>query len=157
MAVDRYSEKLMDRYGTVLLGDGNPTHMMQNILQEEECEVYKHIKAFTGGFHMILEMHRKRGSLFGQSHLEDELTRSWIPATQIGLIVNWRCMWSQYISQVCVVKLRQRKLSTTKMLEAFLTLHPLKSRFHCEESKGVSHCDGDSPWGLLRWSDFHLP
>ena len=75
----------MDRYGTALLGDGNPTHMMQNILQEEEGEVYKHIKAFTGGFHMILETHRKRGSLFGQSHLEDVFS-CW--RTTLGQL-NW--------------------------------------------------------------------
>ena len=75
----------MDRYGTALLGDGNPTNMMQNILQEEEGEVYKHIKAFTGGFHMILETHRKRGSLFGQSHLEDVFS-CW--RTTLGQL-NW--------------------------------------------------------------------
>ena len=63
----------MEKYGTALLGDGNPTHMIQNILQEEDetASRYKNVKAFTGGFHMILEAHRKRGSLFGMSHLED--------------------------------------------------------------------------------------
>ena len=66
-------EKVMEKYGTALLGDGNPTHMIQNILQEEDetASRYKNVKAFTGGFHMILEAHRKRGSLFGMSHLED--------------------------------------------------------------------------------------
>ena len=65
-------EKIVNKYGVPLLGDRNPSHMIQNILKEDKYSTdFKDIKAFSGGFHLILEAHRKRGSLFAKSHLED--------------------------------------------------------------------------------------
>ena len=80
-------ERVMDKYGVALLGDGNPSHMILNILQEAESDddVCTNTKAFTGGFHMILEAHRKRGGLFGKSHLEDFFS-CW--RTSVGQL-NW--------------------------------------------------------------------
>ena len=83
-------EKAMDKYGVPLLGDGNPSIMILNILQEapaegDDAEKFKHVKAFTGGLHMIIETHRKRGGLFGKSHLEDFFS-CW--RTSIGQL-NW--------------------------------------------------------------------
>ena len=34
--------------------------------------------AYFGGFHLILETHKKRGSLFGDTHLRD-IFRKWRP------------------------------------------------------------------------------
>jgi hypothetical protein len=80
-------ERVMDKYGVALLGDGNPSHMILNLLQEaaSDDDVCKNTKAFTGGFHMILEAHRKRGGLFGKSHLEDFFS-CW--RTSVGQL-NW--------------------------------------------------------------------
>lgn len=64
-------EKIMNEYGVALLGDGNPTYMMNNLLREKDDVYGGKIRSFFGGFHLMLESHRKRGDLFAKAHLED--------------------------------------------------------------------------------------
>ena len=64
-------EKIMNEYGVALLGDGNPTYMMNNLLREKDDVYGGKIRSFFGGFHLMLELHRKRGDLFAKAHLED--------------------------------------------------------------------------------------
>ena len=68
-------DKLSDHFGIGLLGDGNPVFIMNNLRKERQVE-FKNLRAYFGGFHLILEIHRKRGSLFAGSHLEDVFS-SW--------------------------------------------------------------------------------
>lgn len=63
--------KILEDAPLPLCGDGNPTFMMSNIMKEEQGTYNRKVVARTGGFHMLLETHRKRGSAFGKSHLED--------------------------------------------------------------------------------------
>ena len=63
---------IMQDYGLPLLGDGSPTYAISTILRTDTAKKYKDkVMGFGGGFHLLLETHRKRGSLFGASHLED--------------------------------------------------------------------------------------
>ena len=63
---------IMEDYGLPLLGDGSPTYAISTILRKDTDEKYNgKVMGFGGGFHLLLETHRKRGSLFGGSHLED--------------------------------------------------------------------------------------
>jgi hypothetical protein len=64
-------EKIMQKYGVALLGDGNPTFIINSLLKEQRDVYGNKIRAFFGGFHLVLESHRKRGLLFAKSHLED--------------------------------------------------------------------------------------
>jgi len=69
-------EKIMNEYGVALLGDGNPTYMMNNLIKEKDDLYGNKLRSFFGGFHLMLESHRKRGDLFAKSHLEDVFS-SW--------------------------------------------------------------------------------
>jgi hypothetical protein len=73
--------KLMDEFGVALCGDGNPTFIMNNMIKKQQGKYGGKVSSFFGGFHLILEAHRKRGGLFGKSHLEDVFS-SW--RTSIG-------------------------------------------------------------------------
>ena len=60
-----------------LLGDGSPTYAISTILRKDEDKKYRgKVKGVGGGFHLLLEAHRKCGSLFSGSHLID-LFSSW--------------------------------------------------------------------------------
>ena len=62
----------MQDYALPLLGDGSPTYAISTILRTDAAKKYEgKVTGFGGGFHLLLETHRKRGSLFGASHLED--------------------------------------------------------------------------------------
>jgi hypothetical protein len=65
------TKPLIDEYGVALCGDGNPTFIMNNLIKKKEEEYAGKIAPYFGGFHLVLEGHRKRGSLFGKSHMED--------------------------------------------------------------------------------------
>lgn len=63
--------KIYESTSLDLLGDGNPTSIMRNQIKTNNATYGGNINAHFGGFHLGLEMHRKRGDLFGKSHLED--------------------------------------------------------------------------------------
>ena len=72
---------ILQDYGLPLLGDGSPTYAISTILRTDEAKKYEgKVMGFGGGFHLLLETHRKRGSLFGASHLED-LFSTWRTTT----------------------------------------------------------------------------
>lgn len=60
---------IMKHIGAPLLGDGNPTHAMNKITRQNPEMFQGKIHALFGGFHSMLEGHKKRGSLFGPTHL----------------------------------------------------------------------------------------
>ena len=63
---------ILQDYALPLLGDGSPTYAISTILRTDAAKKYEgKVTGFGGGFHLLLETHRKRGSLFGASHLED--------------------------------------------------------------------------------------
>jgi len=80
--------KILDKMPIPLCGDGNPTFLMGTILQEEHEKYKGKVSAFTGGFHMMLEAHRKRGDAFGKSHMED-IFSCWRPTEgQLRWVMN---------------------------------------------------------------------
>ena len=74
---DEEFSPIMSELSPYLLGDGNPIWGVYNKLLQKNEVKYKHrMPAYFGGFHLVLEKHKKRGSLFGQSHLCD-IFRNW--------------------------------------------------------------------------------
>lgn len=69
---------IMEDIELPLLGDGSPTYAISTILRKdaEKMEYRGKVKGVGGGFHLLLEAHRKCGSLFGGSHLVD-IFSSW--------------------------------------------------------------------------------
>ena len=67
-----------------LCGDGNPIWGIYKQLRKcEGTGKYKRrMPAYFGGFHLILETHKKRGSLFGETHLRD-IFRKWRPSDKM--------------------------------------------------------------------------
>ena len=62
---------LMDKLCVALCGDGNPTVIMNNLIKKDQGKYRNKIKAIFGGFHLVLEAHRKHGSFFAKAHLKD--------------------------------------------------------------------------------------
>ena len=62
-----------------LLGDGNPIWGIYKLLRKNEGKYGKRMPAYFGGFHLVLETHKKRGSLFADTHLCD-IFRQWRPS-----------------------------------------------------------------------------
>ena len=52
-------------------GDGSPTHQGQNWLRRTGRRFRGKVKPFFGGFHLVLELFKKRGSLFEHTHLRN--------------------------------------------------------------------------------------
>ena len=72
-------EPIMSVLSPYLLGDGNPIWGIYKQLRKADSNAYKRrMPAYFGGFHLGLETHKKRGSLFGDSHLCD-IFREWRP------------------------------------------------------------------------------
>ena len=68
---------IMAHLSPYLLGDGNPIWGIYKLLRKNEGKYSKRrMPAYFGGFHLVLETHKKRGSLFGSSHLCD-VFRNW--------------------------------------------------------------------------------
>ena len=68
---------IMEDIELPLLGDGSPTYAISTILRTDEDNKYRgKVKGVGGGFHLLLEAHRKCGSLFSGSHLID-IFSSW--------------------------------------------------------------------------------
>ena len=63
--------KIMEKIPIPLCCDGNPCHQMWNIIKENRSTYDKKVASYAGGFHNNLEGHRKRGDVFGKTHLED--------------------------------------------------------------------------------------
>ena len=72
------NKPIMEDIELPLLGDGSPTYAISTILRKdaEKMEYRGKVKGVGGGFHLLLEAHRKCGSLFGGSHLAD-IFSSW--------------------------------------------------------------------------------
>jgi hypothetical protein len=69
------TQPLMESYGIPIACDGSPAYAT-SVLKRKEEDKYKYILCFSGGFHLELEMHRKRGDIFGPTHLR-EIFSSW--------------------------------------------------------------------------------
>ena len=67
---------IMDKLSPYLLGDGNPVWGIYKLLRKNGGQYKRRMPAYFGGFHLVLETHKKRGSLFGDSHLCD-IFRKW--------------------------------------------------------------------------------
>ena len=67
---------IMSEMSPYLLGDGNPVWGIYKHLRKSEGQYKRRMPAYFGGFHLVLETHKKRGSLFGKSHLCD-IFRNW--------------------------------------------------------------------------------
>ena len=66
-----------------LCGDGNPIWGIYKKLRKCGSAKYKRkMPAYFGGFHLVLETHKKRGSLFGDTHLRD-VFRRWRPSDKM--------------------------------------------------------------------------
>ena len=61
-----------------LCGDGNPIWGIYKQLRKNGANYKRKMPAYFGGFHLVLETHKKRGSLFGDTHLRD-IFRKWRP------------------------------------------------------------------------------
>ena len=72
------NKPIMEDIELPLLGDGSPTYAISTILRKdaEKMEYRGKVKGVGGGFHLLLEAHRKCGSLFSGSHLVD-IFSSW--------------------------------------------------------------------------------
>ena len=68
---------IMSAISPYLLGDGNPIWGIYKQLKREggSSKYKRRMPAYFGGFHLVLETHKKRGSLFGDSHLCDVFRR----------------------------------------------------------------------------------
>ena len=49
----------MDKFDVALCGDGHPTFIMNNLINQDQEKYRNKIKAIFGGFHLVLEAHRK--------------------------------------------------------------------------------------------------
>ena len=67
----RLIPKIMEDSYVLLLGDGSPTYAIGTFIRTEHEKYEGKVKGFFGGFHLGLEGHWKRGSIFGLSHLHD--------------------------------------------------------------------------------------
>ncbi len=67
---------IMETTSAYLLGDGNPVWGINKLLRKNPTKYKRRIKASFGGFHLVLETHKKRGTLFGDTHLRD-IFRKW--------------------------------------------------------------------------------
>jgi len=80
--------KVMEEFPLPLCGDGNPTFIISTLMRDERAKYSKKVAGFSGGFHMMLEAHRKRGAAFGQTHLEDFFS-CWRPTDgQLRWVMN---------------------------------------------------------------------
>ena len=61
----------MKSFGVPLCGDGNPTWAINKIMHKKYEDYHDKVKGYFGGFHLVLEAHKKRGDLFGPTHLRD--------------------------------------------------------------------------------------
>jgi len=61
---------IMESIGTTMAGDGSPIIAAQGELRTDE-EKKKLVKPVFGGFHLVLEIFKKRASLFDASHLRN--------------------------------------------------------------------------------------
>ena len=62
--------KYLEDFPLKLCGDGNPSFVMSGLLRTK-CEKFgKKVSSYSGVFHNLLEAHRKRGDMFGSTHLE---------------------------------------------------------------------------------------
>ena len=68
-------EPIMATLSPYLLGDGNPIWGIYKQLRRDKAKYKRQMPAYFGGFHLVLETHKKRGSLFGDSHLCDVFRR----------------------------------------------------------------------------------
>ena len=93
---------IMSNLSPYLLGDGNPIWGIYKLLKKAGDSKYKRrMPAFFGGFHLVLETHKKRGALFGGSHLREFLEDgvrvikcwigSWTLAIQVKLMMRLLC------------------------------------------------------------------
>ena len=69
---------ILSEISPYLCGDGNPIWNIYKQLRKNEADYKRKMPAYFGGFHLILETHKKRGSLFGDTHLRD-IFRKWRP------------------------------------------------------------------------------
>lgn len=67
---------IMSQLSPYLLWDGNPIWGIYKHLRKNGDNYKRRMPAYFGGFHLVLETHKKRGSLFGESHLRD-IFRNW--------------------------------------------------------------------------------
>lgn len=72
---DETYRPIMEDLYPILLGDGSPIWGIYKLLKRGDIDIDKAqqqlIRAFFGGFHTGLETHKKRGLLFGDTHLRD--------------------------------------------------------------------------------------
>lgn len=68
-ATEEDYEPIMNNVYPYLLGDGNPIWGIYKLRRKKALD--KRINAYFGGFHLILEVHKKRGLMFGDTHLRD--------------------------------------------------------------------------------------
>jgi hypothetical protein len=64
-------DPIMGSFGVPLLGDGNPSWAINKILRKTRDTYKNKVQGFFGGFHLVLEAHKKRGDMFGPTHLRD--------------------------------------------------------------------------------------
>jgi hypothetical protein len=89
-ATGRWSDipKVLEETPLPLCGDGNPTYLCSILLRDKHEKYKGKVSAFSGGFHQLLEAHRKRGDAFGKSHLEDVFS-CWRPSEgQLRWVMN---------------------------------------------------------------------
>lgn len=64
-------DPIMNDMSSFLCGDGNPVWGITKQLRKNPAKYKRRMKAFFGGFHLVLEAHKKRGKMFGDTHLRD--------------------------------------------------------------------------------------
>ena len=80
--------KIMEEVPLPVCGDGNPTFLISTLMKETPEKYSRKVVGYSGGFHMLLEAHRKRGDAFGQTHLED-IFSCWRPTEgQLRWVLN---------------------------------------------------------------------
>ena len=68
-------EPVMATLSPYLLGDGNPIWGIYKHMRKTGSKYKRQMPAYFGGFHLVLETHKKRRTLFGDSHLCDVFRR----------------------------------------------------------------------------------
>lgn len=62
---------IMESFGVPLCGDGNPSWAINKVMRKHNDAFLNKVKGYFGGFHLMLESHKKRGDMFGPTHLRD--------------------------------------------------------------------------------------
>lgn len=71
-----------------LCGDGSPTSTAQNWLRDDGRSFAKTVCASFGGFHLMLEVFKKRGTLFEHTHLRNLFAMTRMSSKQQDYVLN---------------------------------------------------------------------